>query len=297
MTFSELIQKWSGIRESDQIFIVVDDAQLPIAQRLKEEGIFSVRIAEYSPSVADEFHPLKETDLLIVLLSFDTFMAGAYQFFSPFQKPSNLTAKYIFVRLGVSLESLLEGLSTDKARVYGKIAEMNRLPDGASVRVTNAAGTDISFQIHPFSTCQHEITEPGGMAFLPPSETSSDVITDTACGRIVVDVTIGQLYRFKEQLEYFGRTDEPVTLIVRDGYIADVQGGKMADDVRRALFSLTREARRLVELGQGLSDMTPTGLIGVNESILSSCHFGFGDGGSCGTHWDVVISSPVITQF
>lgn len=296
MTFSGLIQKWSGICAHDQILIVTDRAQYPLAHRLKEEGVFSVRILEYSPSIREAFSALKETDLLIVMLSFDTFINGANQIFSPFQKPDGLASRYIFVRLGISLESLLEGLSTDKARVYGKIAEMNRLPDGSSVRVTNAAGTDISFRIHPFATCLHEVAGPGGMAFLPPSETSSDVIAGTANGRIVIDVTVGQLYLFRTQLEYFGLPDEPVTLTVEDGFITNVQGGRMAADVRRALFSLSQESRMLVELGQGLSDMKPTGLIGVDESILSSCHFGFGDGGSCGTHWDVVISSPRIEQ-
>ena len=38
------------------------------------------------------------------------------------------------------------------------------------------------------------------------------------------------------------------------------------------------------------------GLIGVDESIINSCHFGFGDGGRCGTHLDVVISKPAIEQ-
>ncbi len=51
-----------------------------------------------------------------------------------------------------------------------------------------------------------------------------------------------------------------------------------------------------VELGQGLSNMDSTGLIGVDESILSSCHFGFGDGGTCGTHLDMVLTGPKIER-
>lgn len=51
-----------------------------------------------------------------------------------------------------------------------------------------------------------------------------------------------------------------------------------------------------VELGQGLSNMDSAGLIGVDESILSSCHFGFGDGGTCGTHLDMVLTGPKIER-
>ena len=40
--------------------------------------------------------------------------------------------------------------------------------------------------------------------------------------------------------------------------------------------------------------MEPTGLIGVDECIIDSCHFGFGEGWKCGTHLDVVIRNPTI---
>lgn len=61
-----------------------------------------------------------------------------------------------------------------------------------------------------------------------------------------------------------------------------------------AAAALSPDCRKLVELGQGLSQMEPTGLIGVDESILRSCHFGFGDGASCGTHLDMVLAEPRI---
>ena len=70
----------------------------------------------------------------------------------------------------------------------------------------------------------------------------------------------------------------------------------MADEFKSKLFDLPKECRRMVELGQGLSEMEPTGLIGVDESIIKSCHFGFGDGCTCGTHLDVVIKAPTIRQ-
>lgn len=156
--------------------------------------------------------------------------------------------------------------------------------------------TDISFRIQPFTTCSHEITEDGKMAFLPPSETSSEVITETANGKIVVDITVGQLYYFGQLIGYFGLVESPVTLVVENGVITEVSGEGMAMEFREKLFQLPVECRKIVELGQGLSDMEPTGLIGVDESIIDSCHFGFGDGGHCGTHLDVVISKPIIEQ-
>ncbi len=42
--------------------------------------------------------------------------------------------------------------------------------------------------------------------------------------------------------------------------------------------------------------MEPTGRIGLDESILHSCHFDFGNRGGCGAHLDMVVSSPTICR-
>lgn len=253
------------------------------------------------PVKEDEFFrllgSLKSGDLIIVLLSIDTYMtSGVSEFFTAFGKPDWVKAKYIFVRLDISEKSLLQGLSTDKRLVYEKIKEMDRLDPTGTVAVTSEIGTDISFGIRPFTTCSHEITADGGTAFLPPSETSSEVISETANGKIVVDMTVGQLYHFGRLVGEFGLVSEPITVTVRNGYIVEIDGGDMAAEFKSKLFALPKECRRIVELGQGLSKMEPTGLIGVDESIIDSCHFGFGDGCECGTHLDIVIKDPTIGQ-
>lgn len=302
MCLSILIQKWSNISSTSKVVIITDDEQRQIADSIKNDGLFDVQIKNYSRSeafleVLDSLKELQEDDLILVILSSRTFLEfGASRYFSPFSKPDELAAKYIFVRLSISHGSLIEGLSTDKKLVYQKIKQMEILNPNETVRVTNASGTDISFKIHPFTTCSHEISEGGGIAFLPPSETSSQVVAETANGKIVIDITVGQLFHYGTLLGYFGLVDSPITLFVKDGIIIDIQGEGMAHELKEKLFALPLDCRKIVELGQGLSKMRPTGLIGVDESIIDSCHFGFGDGGSCGTHWDIVISEPTIRQ-
>lgn len=295
MKISSLIKKWSGITRKSKIVIITDDIQREIADSIQRECVYDVQVGAF-PMTEAFVHFLKSlnsSDLVVVLLSYDSFVKlGGNKYFSPFSKPDWILAKYIFVRLEISKESLVQGLSTKKKQVYDKIEEMNGINTDEFVRVTNVSGTDISFKINPFTTCSHEITENGGMAFLPPSETSSEVIADTANGKIVIDLTAGQLYHYGELVEYFGLVTEPVTINVENGYIVDVCGDSMALEIKEKLFGLPVECRKIVELGQGLSKMEPTGLIGVDESIIDSCHFGFGDGGICGTHWDVVIANP-----
>jgi len=299
MIISNLIKKWSGVSEESKVIIITDDIQKEIADSIKEEKIYDVQVVYFSKK--DEFFSLlkslKSNDLVIVLLSIDTYMkSGANEYFSAFKKPEWIMAKYIFVRLDISKDSLVQGLLTDKELVYNKIREMNRYNSEDLVIVTSESGTDISFKINPFITCSHEITADGGMAFLPPSETSSDIIAGTANGNIVVDMTVGQLYHFGELIGRFGIVSEPITITVQNGIITDINGDDMAAEFKEKLFSLPIECRKMVELGQGLSKMEPTGLIGIDESIIDSCHFGFGDGWKCGTHLDVVIKKPTIKQ-
>lgn len=295
-----LLQKWSGINKSSKILIITDKIQKDIAVSIQEENIYDVHIEYFSPDNNTVFlhaQSLNCTDLVIVLLSMDTYIKfGANKYFSPFAKPDWMSAKYLFIRLEISKESLIQGLLTDKELVYQKIKEMNQFNTEQLIHVTNECDTDISFRITPFTTCSHEITADGGMAFLPPSETSSEIISTTANGKIVVDMTVGQLYHYGNLIDYFGLVSKPITLTIQDGVIIDIYGDQMAADFKEKLFSLPIECRQIVELGQGLSKMEPTGLIGVDESIIDSCHFGFGDGGKCGTHLDVVIKNPTIRQ-
>lgn len=295
MRFDELFGRWCH-GPAQETIIITDGEQRPLAETIRGEwhGRCDVLAYHDRESWLPRLGSLQPHDLVIAVLPFDAFISGAGRDFPTFGKPEWLRARYAFVRLGISEASLRQGLATDKAMVTAKLEEMARFCDGQRLQVTNAAGTDITLAIHPFTTCSHEITENGGCAFLPPSETSSEVLAGTANGRIVVDVTVGQLYHFGRLVELLGLVDEPVTLTVRDGVMTDVSGGATAQALKSALFALSPDCRRLVELGQGLSQMAPTGLIGVDESIIDTCHFGFGDGGECGVHLDVVISRPTI---
>ena len=298
MQLGALFENWCH-GPAGRTVIVTDDEQRPLAETIRSEWSGCCDVILYrEKEVWQPILPLLTPgDLVIALFSFNAFMDGARDDFPTFGKREWLRSRYAFVRLGISEASLRQGLSTEKALVQDKLREMSQYGEGQRLRVTNAAGTDITLAIHPFATCSHEIAEDGGSAFLPPSETSSDVMPETANGRIVVDVTVGQLYHFAHLAEPLGLVDAPVTLTVQNGMMTDVTGGEIARRLKAALFALSPDCRKLVELGQGLSQMTPTGLIGVDESILDTCHFGFGDGGACGVHLDVVISQPTVQPY
>lgn len=298
MDFTILVNQWCDLSPDAIIWIITDGVQNQIAEAIKRDVGNRCVIQLFSPAqtITSDVKLLMPKDLLLVLLTLDTFVTqGANRCFSPFGKPQGVSAKYAFVRLGITQHSLLQGLYTPKELVYEKINEMSRITSHDLLRITNQAGTDIILQVKPFTTCSHEITEDGGFAFFPPSEVTSEVIAKTASGKIVVDVTVGQFYYYGKLLGTFGRVPSPVTLIVGNGVVTDIYGNRMAEELKEKWFELPQECREVVELGQGLSQMSPTGLIGVDESIIDTCHFGIGDGGICGMHLDVVLYNPVIT--
>ncbi|MBN2851920.1 MAG: hypothetical protein JXQ23_04205 [Clostridia bacterium] len=295
--FSLLFTKWCHLIKTAKVIIVTDQDRLLLADKIKTgiKNECSIILFDKNHTDFSVIMQLKPCDLVIALFHFDTYVfGGANRFFSPFSKPDNMNAKYAFIRLGISEESLLQGLSTPEDLVYDTIEKFSRYEDKSMLRVTSVAGTDITIQTSSFTTCSNEIKEDGGMAFLPPSETSSQILGDHANGKIVIDVTIGQLYHFGKLLGDFGLVPSPVTITVQNGVITDIYGNMMAEELKSKLFALHGECRRLVEFSQGLSDMIPTGIIGVDESMIDTCHFGIGDGASCGVHLDVVIKNPQI---
>jgi len=296
MDYNALFAPWCRLTAETHVMIVTDAEQTSLAASIRD-GIgcpCEILYAPITDACMDRVKALSCEDVVIALFSISSFMDGARTYFSPFAKPDGVYAQYLFIRLDISEKSLMEGLSTPKQLVYDKMEEMERLDPHMAVHVKTGLGTDISFRITGFGTCSHAIDEKTTYAFLPPSETSADVVPHTANGKIVIDVTVGQLYRYGKLLGEFGLVTSPVTLLVTDGLITDITGDAMAAEVKEKLFALPAACRELVELGQGLSKMNPVGITGVDESIIDTCHFGFGDGGTCGVHWDVIVSDPVI---
>ena len=70
----------------------------------------------------------------------------------------------------------------------------------------------------------------------------------------------------------------------------------MSQRLKVELWKLPDNCRKIVELGIGLSRMTPSGIIGIDESIAGTCHFGIGNGSGndAPIHLDVVVSDFVI---
>ena len=295
------MEYWFGDCSNSNILVITDKKQFReiknVLTNLNSKSIRYLLVDEEKFSI-DEYNQLTTSDLLIVALSIDSFVFKGYnKYFSPFNKPQNLISKYVFIRLDITSKSLMEGLSTPIERFEDVYKYYQSIPQDSRICVKNASGTELQFQINEFKTCSHRISTDSDKAFLPPSELEAGIQLGSANGKIVIDCTIGQINQYGKWLGMFGLVEKPVTLIVKDSIIMDIVGNKELKDI---LFSLESESRVLVEFGKGLSSITPTGAIGVDESIIDTCHFGVGDGirfgidNEASIHLDVVIHRPEI---
>lgn len=176
MDFSILTNIWCDLSPEARVIIVTDSDRLFLAQEIQKDisNECCVINIEDRSNYMDELKSLTPSDLVVAIFSFDTFVQnGANKVFSPFGKPEGVKAKYVFIRLGISRESFLHGLSTPAQLVYDTIERLHSFKDGSRLSVTNPTGTDITLAIKAFGTCEHRITKDGEMAFLPPFSTNS----------------------------------------------------------------------------------------------------------------------------
>lgn len=295
---------WFGETSGCNIYVVTDDKQYQVMSSVLES--IPNKSIKFINTDEDEFQfvnlkNLDTNDMLIVGLSIDSFVYKGYNsIFSPFRKPKELVSKYVFIRLDISEKSLREGLQTDFSEYKKMLEQYSSIKEKSKLVVTSPSGTNVSFKINRFKHCSHFIDQHSDIAFLPASELEAGIELGSANGEIVVDITVGQINQYGKWRGMFGLVNSPVKLTVKESKIVRIEGDEDARKLEEILFSLEPEARILVELGKGLSNMTPTGVIGVDESIATTCHFGIGDGGcvnidnQASIHLDVVVDNPWI---
>jgi leucyl aminopeptidase (aminopeptidase T) len=163
----------------------------------------------------------------------------------------------------------------------------------ATVRVTAPAGTDITLPIggreaHASSGLFREKglwgNLPTGEAYLAPVEGQSN-------GVVVVDGSMASV----------GLVDQPIRIVVRDGYATEITGGESAKKLIALLEPHGKDARTVAEFGIGTNDKAIlTGIILEDEKVMGTIHIAFGDNKSMGgsvrvaSHLDGLVKHPSV---
>ena len=292
-----------GIRKGEVALIVYDDYAKDVCditgKALEREG---VTVYEYL--LPESQRPLASTpgDLAELLgmarpdLVFNQMKGIAEE--TPFRINLHYEESMYGARVGhspdINMSMIEHAMTADFKDIKRKAAKLIKRFHGVNtVRVTTAAGTDISFIIEGRGFSNDLSIKKGSAGNLPAGEIWCAPVEHSMNGTIVCDGSIGDL----------GQVKEPLIIKVKNGKIISVesQDAEMAKEVD-LLIHVDDDASLVGEFGIGLNPKARlTGLMLEDEKAAGTVHIAFGQntdmiGGQNNsmTHRDFLFLAPDI---
>ncbi|HEY3422884.1 MAG TPA: aminopeptidase [Methanocellaceae archaeon] len=194
----------------------------------------------------------------------------------------------------IDMSMIEHAMTADFKDIKKKAEKLKKRFHGVNtVRVTTAAGTDISFNIEGRGFSDDLSIKKGRAGNLPAGEIWCAPVEHSMNGKIVCDGSIGDL----------GRVKEPLIIMVKNGRIESLESldAEMSAEVDR-LIHVDDDASLVGEFGIGLNPKARlTGLMLEDEKAAGTVHIAFGQntdmiGGQNNsmTHRDFLFTRPDI---
>lgn len=291
---AEKVVECMGVKEGEKILVITDKNKLAIGRAIEKAALKKGQTKLIEIPVGKQHGEEPSADVAAIMKIFDVVIIPTTKSLTHTnaRKEACLSGARIATMAGITEDIMIRSIDIDYKRLkqlHDRIREL--LIGSENIRVETEAGTDVS-------TCVVNTRgETAGMYYnkgdfgnLPTGEVDSGVKDRSANGKIVVDASFGGI----------GKLDSPVTLIIKDGSIKDIEG----KDSKRLKSSLDKEGKdsyKIAEFGIGTN---PKAIVSGNtledEKSLGTCHFGIGNdtayGGSNDVkiHIDGVIKNPTI---
>ena len=196
---------------------------------------------------------------------------------------------------GITREMMIRTMSAN----YHQIAELTYkvsevLTKGEMAHLTTPLGTDIHIPIKGIKAISSTglITQPGTFGNLPSGESYLMPEEGKSQGTFWVDGSMAGIGKI---------TSRPVQMVVENGLVVDVRGGREAKKLNQMIQKIGEKARNLAELGVGTNYMaTITGQILEDEKVAGTVHLALGNNASMGGtvdvgfHVDGIITQPTL---
>ncbi|HEX9911830.1 MAG TPA: aminopeptidase [candidate division Zixibacteria bacterium] len=195
---------------------------------------------------------------------------------------------------GITEDSMKRTLSADYNKIAERSLKLTRILSGKKVaKVKTPSGTDITMKIEgrtwePDTGLYHK---PGEFGNLPAGEVYIAPLEGTANGVIIVDGAMAGV----------GVIKKPIRLIVKDGFVIEISGDKLAKDLEKAIEPFGKPARNIAELGIGTNDKAKIiGNVLEDEKVMGTVHMAIGDNKSMGgnvsvqSHLDGILIKPTL---
>lgn len=193
---------------------------------------------------------------------------------------------------GIIVDMMKRALDVD----FYKIRKINerlilKLKNKKKIKITTNNGTDIEFYIKGRKWLSDDgiIIKKRTFSNLPAGEIFIAPLEEQTNGTIIVDASVGGL----------GKVDKNMRLVIKNGFIEDVSGGKVAESFKKSLKN--KLYKNIAELGIGTNYKAKiTGNVLEDEKVAGTCHIAFGNnkhfGGKVDVsfHVDVVVKKPAI---
>ena len=291
----------AGVRPGEQVVIVTDALRFSIAEAVataarKAGG--EITIVNTPPRSIDNEEPLAAAAAAI--------RAADVVFLPVTHALSHTRAVRAAIEAGarvVSMSAFTErmmgsgGLFADfRARRPLCDAMARRLTRARDVRVTNIAGTELTFRLDGRAGNSHAcIVDAPGFSAVPNIEANTSPLEGTTEGVLVADGSI----------PYYdvGVLVEPVWFEISAGFVEEIWGGHQANQLRDLLAAQRdRFVYNVAQFAIGLNpDCTDfTGEMLNDEGVNGTIHMGIGTSANLGgsvqakTHFDAIIRSPSV---
>lgn len=193
---------------------------------------------------------------------------------------------------GVSRDTFARALPADyeQLRLAGQ-SLARRLTAASSCRVTTSAGTDVFLSLHGRTAIVDDgnLQAPGAFGNLPAGEAYIAPCENVASGTIVFDGSLAE----------WGKLKEPLTVVLEEGRIVNLEGGAAAEWLCETLDAGGSNGRVIAELGIGTNrGARVSGDVLEDEKAAGTVHFAFGNNMNMGgvnqasVHLDALVLRP-----
>lgn len=287
-----------GVKGHETVLIIIDDHCPQIGQALWEAAREVAAEAFLLRMMPRQSHGQEPPPLVAqAMLNADVVLAPTGKSLSHTQARRRATERGVRIASmpTITEDIMARTLATDYQGIRERTEPLAELLSRSSeARLTSPAGTDLRLSLKGRTGHADTgiFTEAGAFGNLPAGEAYIAPLEGTARGIIVFDGSVAGV----------GRIEQPIHIVVEDGYAVRIEGGEEAERLKALIEPHGWEARNIAELGIGTNDRaTVTGQVLEDEKAFGTVHIALGNNATIGgtvevaSHLDGLVLKPTLT--
>ena len=290
-----ILKDCMNLKSNESCLIVADNKLKSIGNILYKNSLKITKKSKMILTTIPETHGTEPPkDIANQMLKYDVVLLPTTKSLSHTKARGNASSKgtRIASMPGITIDMMKRALNVDFNRIKTLNSKLiTNLKNKNKIKITTKNGANIEFYTKGRKWIGDDgiYTKKGSFGNLPAGEIFIAPLEGKTNGKIVVDASIGGI----------GRVDKNIGIIVKNGFIANVAGGKAATAFKKMLKN--KLYKNVAELGIGTNYKAKiTGNVLEDEKAAGTCHIAFGNnrhfGGKVDVpfHVDVVIKNPTI---